>query len=112
MPYDSYARCNVDARKEIWEKVAVCVNTKSVWFCVRCCEEPLSGFAGLPMSKGDACVYHREQVSEVQALNRLMLCVAMNQRDKVKEVRDLVKHLLEVGEKGSCIHRGVIWGEG
>ena len=63
------------------------------------------------MSKGDACVYHREQVSEVQALNRLMLCVDMNQRDKVQEVRDLVKHLLEVGErqmKRACAMRNLV----
>ena len=111
MPYDSYAKCNVDARMEIWKEVAACVNTDGVWCCVSCCEEPLSGFAGLPMSKGQACVYHREQVSEVQALNRLLLTVAMNQRDKVKEVRDLVEHLLEVGEremKKACAMRNLV----
>ena len=111
MTYDWKDKDNVDARMEIWKKVAACVNAKSVWFCVRCCEEPLSGFAGLPMSKGQACVYHREQVSEVQALNRLLLTVAMNQRDKVKEVRDLVQHLLEVGEvqmKKTCAMRNLV----
>ena len=51
------------------------------------------------MSKVQLCVYHREQVSELQALNRLLLCVAWNQRDKVREVNDLVKHLLVQGEQ-------------
>ena len=63
------------------------------------------------MSKVQSCVYHREQVCEMQALNRLLLCRAWNKQDKVREVNDLVKHLLGQGEqqmKKVCARRGLM----